>query len=184
MVDMHELVRKIFHLAVLYIVPLDIFSHELAIYSILAFGISYVVLFLLSQRKIKIPIFTKIIEFPSRKEETKNIINPPLFFFLSTLFLLLVVPGLPAYIGIVSIAVGDTFATILGSISKSRLIFQKTFLGSLGFFLSSLIALSFLVPLPYAAIFALFGTFLELISHKYDNLIVPLCTAGLALLII
>jgi dolichol kinase len=184
MIDKHELLRKIFHFSVLYIIPLDIVSHELAVYSILAFSIGYIFTFLLNIKKIKIPLFTKIIEFPSRKEETKNIFNPPLFLFLSTLVLITFLPGTPAYVGIISVAVGDNFAGILGSIFKSRRIFKKTIVGSLGFFFSTLIALSFLIPLQYAALFAIIGTILELISHKYDNLIVPFVISGLAFVIL
>ncbi|MEN3034367.1 MAG: phosphatidate cytidylyltransferase [Aquificaceae bacterium] len=80
-----------------------------------------------------------------------------------------------AVAGIITLAVGDAFAGLIGQSFARIKIFSKSLEGSLAFFLSSSLALYFFVPFPLGLLLALLGALIELLpSPVDDNFSIPL----------
>ncbi len=80
--------------------------------------------------------------------------------------------------GIVLICISDGVAAVLGKkLGKKKIFYspQKTYIGSLGFFISSLILLLLIHPWPIALFLTAVATFIESLPlHQFDNLLVSL----------
>jgi dolichol kinase len=176
--------RKIIHLFSILTVPADILAHDLTLLTIFSIFTFYLIIAYLRARQKHVPVATNIINWLSREDEKGGILGPPTYLFISIIFLLTFAPPFAAYVGIISAAVGDTFASLAGSIiSGKKLVNEKTFAGALGFFIPTFTIFYFLLGLDHALVIAASGSLAELLSHKYDNLTVPIITASVTMLI-
>lgn len=180
-----ELLRKIVHLSFVFVIPIDALSHAAAVCLSLAFLAVYLGASVMARRGRKMPLLAGLIGVFSRRNELASYRNPPLFFAVAIFMLIAFAPGMPAYIGIVSAAIGDTFSMLFGKALKGpTLTSGKTAAGFLGFFLSTSVVLFFVLGPQKAMLIALVGSVAELVSHRYDNLTVPFATAVAAMLVL
>lgn len=119
-----------------------------------------------------------------RESDFQNPFRGAFFFYFScTLTMLL----FPFFIGLAAcsiLAIGDSVSTLIGiSVGRRKIWGSKTFEGSVGFFISSLIVAAFFVS-PYLALSgALAGTFAEAQDKINDNVAVPLVSAFVMLIL-
>lgn len=100
-----------------------------------------------------------------------------LFFFLGTFFTLSFFTKDISLISILVLTISDPLATVLGvNFGKKSIFEDKTLIGTISFFLSSLLILSFYRPLPVSILTAGLSAFFELFGNEIldDNLIIPL----------
>lgn len=172
-----ESVRKVIHVSSIALIPVDMLSHEIALYGFIGVGFLYIMTILLHNRGVNLPLIEKLVEIPSRRGEMSSLIGSPTYFFISAILLLAFAPSILAYIAIVALAIGDTFATIFGmGLGGPRFLGRKTVSGSIGFFASTFLTLLLFVPYPAAAAIAFVGMVAEALSSRFDNFTIPIAT--------
>lgn len=176
--------RKSLHLLSVLAVPADILAHDLTLYALTAMFAFYLAIAYMRARQRHVPGASNIVNWLSREDEKGGMLGPPTYLFISVIFLLAFVPQFAAYVGIISVAVGDTFAMLAGSLVKGKkMLNEKTLAGTFGFFIPTFVVFYFLLGFDRALILAAAGALAELLSHRYDNLTVPFITAAVAALI-
>ncbi len=88
--------------------------------------------------------------------------------------------SIPAQCGIIALAYGDAFSTIIGRIfGKRKIPWNKklSLEGSIAFVLATIILGSLFIPVYLAFLAAIVGAFIETIPKVDDNISIPLFTA-------
>ena len=182
--DYGQILRKVVHLSTILIIPADILSHELTVFGLAAVFAFYMLVASMRTRGRSIPGASRFITWMSRKDERTSVLGPPTYMFLSLLAVLALFPPFAAYVAIIALSVGDTFAALAGSTIRGiRTVRDKTLAGSIGFFIPVFVIFYMLMPPEKALVLAGVGALAELLSHRYDNLTVPFVTAMAAALI-
>lgn len=183
-----ELFRKLIH-SMIFIIPFLAAASMHMTIIMLCYGILFYVLFEGFRIKGKnIALVSKIAKLVTRPDEDKEFVKAPLFLAISTLLVLLIFPLEYASIGIFSVAFGDTAASLVGrTIGGPKLFFsgKKTISGSLACFLIVSAAALRISGNPIVSIFLGFiAATIEALSPKdFDNLLLPILTAGTAFFI-
>ena len=129
------------------------------------------------------PIVQEITVFCSKKKEPDGMVIAPLLFF-AAIFLLMLLPSGPFLIASIALVVGDTAAGIIGYTFGSHRLptnASKTWEGSMAFFAATLSCYIFFLPPTAAIFFAFASSAIESLFVKYENLLLPLFVAMLAL---
>ncbi|ADO45975.1 phosphatidate cytidylyltransferase [Hydrogenobacter thermophilus TK-6] len=171
-----EVRRKLFHLIAisLWIVPLKLFPPFLTFFTFL------VVIFLniLVVKKVGQDSLGVVYRCILYLEREKNLEKPSiqaLWANLGIMLSFLMFGGDCATIGVILLAVGDAFASLVGYHLGRTKLFDKSLEGFLAFFLSSFLVLYFILGWGRAIILSLFGALIELLPLKVDdNLTLPL----------
>jgi phytol kinase len=145
----------------------------------------YLIAELLRTMGIYFPVVQELTIYCSKKKETNEFVIAPLLFFLAFL-LLLFLPQRAFVIASLSLIIGDTFAGLIGySFGKSSLPHEngKTFEGSIACFASTFASLLIFFDPLTALVFSLLATLLESLFVKYENFLLPVSMAILAMLL-
>ncbi|WOF16459.1 hypothetical protein F1737_06970 [Methanoplanus sp. FWC-SCC4] len=121
---------------------------------------------------IKIPLFSYIIK---RLEREVNVPGKgTIVFFISTLFCLLFFEKSDVFLGILVLALLDSFSTIIGiKFGRTKIYKEKSLEGTIAGIIASFIALVYFTG-PVTALIASTGAGIaELISPVDDNLVIP-----------
>ncbi len=180
-----ELRRKLFHIfaGVIIAVIALLFNKTISIPLIILF----ILALLLIGKLHKFILFKIIIKTFERIKDIKQkkIFRGAIAFCFGSLIVLILFPSNLAAIGIFVLALGDGFSTLMGYYyGKHKLYKEKTYEGTLAFFIPSIIVLTFFVNIYIAIITSIILTLFELISpikigkiKINDNLIIPTLTA-------
>jgi len=147
-------------------------------------SISYLV-----KNGFKIPLIDQILNSYERESAMEKMPAKGVLMFILSLLILLILVRNPLIIAsaIVTLALGDGFATIVGiRWGKHRLIGNKSLEGSMAFFLTSIAGLSFLLEPVYALIAAFTGMLIEMVPQEIidDNITIPLGVGAILMFLI
>lgn len=183
--DHGQAARRLVHMSTLLVIPADMLSHGLTVAGLGILLAFYVFVLIMRMNGRSVPGATRLVGWLSRKDEKSAILAPPTYMFFSLLVLVALFPSLAAYLAIVALAIGDTFASLAGgSLKWANVMGGKTLAGSVGFFVPVFAVFCLAMSPERAALLAGVGAIAELVSHRYDNLTVPLVTVIAATLIL
>ena len=129
---------------------------------------------------IHLPFISHITKRSERITETRSIITGPISLTAGILFTLFAFSSKIYIPAILIVCISDSVSSLVGrKFGKIRLpLYDRTFEGSVAFYIASLAILVFFLPLRQALLTALVPTVLELIMPNYlDNLLIPIGTA-------
>lgn len=185
-----EVRRKSVHIISGIVITYIILSFQRDLLLILTFlGLFITLLIAYSVKKgVKVPVIDRVLQSCEREDAMMKLPGKGvLMFTLSLLILLLVVQDTVLIAAaVLTLALGDGFATIVGlRWGKHTLIGKKSVEGSLAFFFASLIGLLLLLKPEYAILAALSGMLIELIPQEIvdDNITIPI-GVGLILMMV
>ncbi len=185
-----EVKRKSVHIISGIIIAYIILSVQRDILIILTFlGLLVTLLIAYWVKKgVKVPVIDQVLQSCEREDAMMKLPGKGvLMFTLSLLILLLVVQDtVIVAAAVLTLALGDGFATIVGiRWGRHTLIGKKSVEGSLAFFFASLIGLLLLLKPEYAILAALSGMLIELIPQEIvdDNITIPI-GVGLILMMV
>ena len=171
---MNELPRKVAHILFGLGIAVFIFVAGKEI-SIAVLAIAIFVGLIISDtisRGYHIPLISNIVETLERKDELPG--RGALFFVISTLVCLILFDISIVLPAVVTLAVLDGVATIVGmKYGRTRLWNGKSLEGTLAGFGAAILALLFLLPPVTTLVVALTGALVELCSPFDDNLLIP-----------
>lgn len=143
----------------------------------------------LAKKGFRIPLIDQILNSYEREHAMANMPAKGVLMFILSLLILLILVRSPLIIAsaVITLALGDGFATIAGiRWGKHRLIGKKSLEGSAAFFLTSFTGLSFLLSPLYALIAAFTGMLIEMIPQEVidDNITIPLGVSAVLIFLI
>ncbi len=176
-----EIKRQIFHLVAifLWVVPVLYFPYLLTL--LLMATVVLLNLLVVLKRQPFYGFFSFLLD---RLERKKNADKPAIQALYGNLgiFLSFLLFAEDSWVGIAVLAVGDSLSTLFGKlIGKTSLPFnvQKSWEGSIAFFIGAFLVLSAFLPYKKALLLSLIGTFTEALSIKIDdNLTLPLVVSA------
>lgn len=180
-----EIKRQVFHLflILLWCVPINYFPYQL---TLLIFSTVIAVNLLVVYRYE--PLAGLFHRFIVELEREKNLSRPGIQALYANLgiFLSYILFGKLSLLGVVILAVGDSFSTLIGKVfGRHELFFnpEKTWEGTLSFFLSVYIVLLLWVGFEKALLFSCIASIVEAMRLKVDdNFLVPVIVTSLAYL--
>ncbi|MBC7110060.1 MAG: hypothetical protein H5T46_03495 [Archaeoglobi archaeon] len=176
---MKELLRKSLHLLALLLLPLYDFFGRITLFKLIF--ISLLISLLLEILRIKrgwLFGFEKL----ARENERKSL-GAHIYFLASSSLIILLFSKEVAVASIVSFALSDAAASLVGRSFGKRRILGKTLEGTFAYFVISSIILSFFFPLWFSLVFSLLSSLLELLDiPPDDNFTTPLGIAIFLLL--
>ena len=172
--SMQEIVRKLIHLIFGLAIAgmVMVLDHSLVL-AILAGGLFIgIVLVDLILRGHKIPVFSSLVDFGDRCDPLPG--KGAFFFAVSALLCVILFPVPIVVPALVTIAVLDSVATLIGiRYGKRRIYNGKSWEGTIaGILVTILVILPFLT-VPGAVVVSVIAGFIELFSPIDDNLVVP-----------
>jgi len=179
MLTKHEIGRKIIHLASVLVIPSNIFiGHEFTIYSLIFVILLYVVSEFLRVRKFFTPVISNVTNYCSYNFERKSFVYSPLVFAISILILITFFPETNAYLGVISLTLGDGISGLIGrQFGKTKIFYnkKKSLEGSMSMFIVIfLISFLFVKDVFTILVLSLVATLVESVSNEaVDNLTVP-----------
>jgi dolichol kinase len=185
-----ELLRKSIHLLIALVPVLAGLIGRWFTVALLGLGtLVYTLCELLRRRGIEVPFISRITSLAARKRDAGKFVRGPITLGLGAMLSLAAFPLPAASIAIYTLAFGDGLSSLVGKFFgriKLPLTGGKSLEGSLTCFGAAFLS-AWLVggkPLPALAVAAV-ATFTEAIPLKdFDNIVLPLVTGGLALLLI
>ncbi|NPA42316.1 MAG: phosphatidate cytidylyltransferase [Aquificae bacterium] len=181
-----EVRRQLFHLIAisLWLVPIVYFPRWLTLFIFL------LVILLNALLVLKVePVHRFFNPLVESLEREKNVDKPSVQALYANLgvFLSFLVFDALSVVGVVVLAVGDSFSTIVGKLrGRNKLPWNenKSFEGTLAFFLSSYCALLFILPYGEAILIANLCALLESVDTQIDdNLLIPITASAVAYLV-
>lgn len=178
-----EIVRKTLHMTIGFIPILSFrFSLEVTQLLLIAGSLTYIISELLRRRGMSVPVISKLTELASRNRDRGHFVVGPLTLGLGALLTISLFGEPAATIGILSLAFGDSFSSIIGK-SYGRLKIRysggKTVEGALACFLSVFCATVFVIPNHpgKALLIAAVASLIEALPLRdWDNVALPLGT--------
>ncbi len=179
----HEIFRKGIHICAVLVPLIAAASRPFALWLVS----SATLLFLLSELfrllGIALPVFSHVTWRSMRTGEQRGIVLGPFLYGLGIWLTLWFFPLPAATVGILTLAVGDTVASLMGRMfGKTPLLHNpgKTLVGSLSLFgVGAIVAMSY-VSVPWALAVGAAVSFLESLPiGAFDNLLLPLASAGM-----
>ena len=178
--------RKLLHLSFFLLFFISNFISVLFLQTLFSLiTLTFLIFEILRLKKTSLKIYENFISAYTLENEKKSFLHEPFLFFLS-LTLLLFLPYNYFLVGSIPLIIGDAFSALVGKFGKTKIFYnkRKTVEGSLAFFLSTFISLSFLFDLRISFSISLFSAFVEsLINEKYENLILPFSSLAFYVLI-
>ena len=184
-----ELVRKSIHICSAFIPLLLSFLYWPVIGALLAMLAVYSASEFLRLRNIKVPVISSITATAAREKDEGRFVLGPVTLVIGIVFTALMWEETAYTIGILCLAFGDGFASIIGKMfGKRKLPFSKgkTYAGSTGCFIACFIALLlFTKSIKISLIVAAVTTLIEAFPlGDWDNIIIPTLTGAVATLLI
>jgi len=170
-----DFVRKTFHIAVSVIVLFDILSHNLSVL-LTVLAISFYTIFeVMRLSNIEITYYRRLVDICSRSNMRTGFVFDPLLLAIPILLTILFFKPTISYPTILIITISDGLSTLTGiNFGRTKILGNKTLEGSIMFFLTAILILSFFNSIFNAVFIAFFLTNVELVSKNYDNLTLPL----------
>lgn len=175
-----EFVRKTFHIVVSVIILFDILSHNLAVL-LTVLAISFYTIFeVMRLSNIEITYYRRLVDICSRSNTMTGFVFDPLLLAIPILLTILFFkPTISyptiSYPTILIITISDGLSTLTGiNFGRTKILGNKTLEGSIMFFLTAILILSFFNNIFNTVFIAFFITNVELVSKNYDNLTLPL----------
>ncbi|MCD4689832.1 haloacid dehalogenase-like hydrolase, partial [bacterium] len=179
----HELFRKGIHVCAVVVPLIAIRSLPLALWLVSSATLLFVLSELFRLLGIALPVFSVVTWRAMRSSEARGVVLGPLLYGVGIWLVLRFFPLPAATAGILTLAVGDAVASIVGrAFGKTPLIHNpgKTFVGSLSLFAVGAIVAMFYVSVPWALAVGLIVSLLESLPlGAFDNLLLPLASAGM-----
>jgi glycerol-3-phosphate acyltransferase PlsY len=172
-----EIIRKTIHLSTASIILFDMISHTAAILVTTFMILFYTLSEIARLRRIRIFYIHELVEICARPNESKGFITAPIFLAIPILLVLIFFKQSISYPSILAVTISDSFATLVGINFGKTKIFNKTFEGSLTFFVLTFLIFGFFYDLTFSIFAAFLITLTELLSKKLDNLTIPLFSA-------
>jgi dolichol kinase len=140
----------------------------------------------LRQLGLALPPVSTITRWAMRKPEARGFVKGPILYGIGIWLTVALFRQAPATAGVLIFAVGDGAASLVGSsIGRVRLPHSrgKTLEGSLAVLLAGVFIAIFFVPWPWALLVGVVASLVESLPiGDFDNLLLPLSTAGLVML--
>lgn len=178
-----ELWRKLFHMLVIVFLPIAAISKGLLVLILLILAVLYLAHESYVQQGGTVPILTEAIQKAKRLRE-REIARAPFLMWAGVVITVFVFPLKPAAAGLLQLAFADVAAALVGMKLGSRPIPyspDKSWEGTLAFFLMALILMPFFFPFWMSLLLALTGALIESLPYKdWDNLLIPVGVAALA----
>ena len=181
-----EIKRQLFHLLLISVwcVPIYLFPYPvvLSLFTVVIVINTALVLNVSTFRRLFAPILEHL-------ERDRNMSRPGLQALYANVGILIsyLLFGSLSIVGVLVLAVGDSFSTLIGKLLGKTPVFyneEKSWEGSLAFFLSSYIVLVFVMDLREALFLSLSGALLESFKLRLDdNLTLPIFATSLAYLV-
>ncbi len=180
-----EIVRKSIHASGIFFIPFVFWHRTFFTIVFTIFLITTLCVELASKKGFSIPFLSKLAETCKREEEKNRLSRGAFFLLLAAIICPYLFGSTAAAIGLIQAFVGDSASTLIGmKYGKTPLFFikNKTWVGSLAFFLTSFVgSLIFVNPL-HALLLAAVGMIIESVSPSgWDNLSVPVGVGFLAM---
>ncbi len=155
--------------------------HYYAVALLILTAVSFLVLASINKKR-KIIFVDFLVNTFERDKDIKRMPGRGFFFFLLGISLTYTLfPKDVAFASIIILSVGDAFATLIGKKNGKTKISEKSLEGSFFGFILSFFSALFFVSYTEALFASLIASFIELLSHDFDdNLLIPL-SAGLAI---
>lgn len=172
-----EFLRKTIHISGIFLIPLLLWKKEIFSFLLFLFLVIYLFIEILDRKNKKIFFLTALTQNSKRPHEKNKLSRGALFLSLSGIILPFLFGPHAAAIGLSQTFVADTAASLIGMKWGKKKIFglQKSWMGSLAFFLTAFVVSLYFVSYPQALFLASVGTLLEALSIKeMDNLLIPL----------
>ncbi len=178
----HELFRKSIHLCAVAVPLMAMWSKTLTLWLVGVATVCYAASELLRVLGVAFPFFSGVTWRAMRSGESRGLVLGPLLFGVGVWLSLILFPLSAATVGILVLAVGDGAASLTGRLfGQTVLVYnrQKTLVGSLTVFVvGAVVAMSYL-PLGWSLAVGVVASLLESLPlGAYDNLLLPLVSAG------
>ncbi len=183
-----ELLRKAIHISGILLIPLLLWKRE--VFSLVCLALLAIYLFSewCLKKGFSLPLLTTLNLHSKRDHERDHLSKGAVFLLLSAAILPFLFGIQASAIGLSQTFIGDAFAGVLGKkFGHKKIPFspEKSWAGSLAFFVSAFLITLYFVPIRPAFFFALAGTLLEALPlPDYDNVIIPVGVSLLAYLFI
>jgi len=179
----HELFRKGIHICAVVIPLIAGWSKPFALWLVSSATLLFVLSELFRLLGVALPLFSLVTWRAMRAGEARGVVLGPLLYGVGIWLALRFFPLPAATVGILTLAVGDGVASIVGRMfGKTPLLHNpgKTFVGSLSLFGVGAIVAMFYVSVPWALAVGLAVSLLESLPiGAFDNLLLPLASAGM-----
>jgi len=179
----HELFRKGIHICAVVVPLIAGWNRPFALWLVSSVTLLFVLSEVFRLLGVALPVFSFVTWRSMRAGEARGIVLGPLLYGLGIWLVLRFFPLPAATVGILTLAVGDGVASIMGRMfGKTPLLHNpaKTFVGSLSLFGVGAIVAMFYVSVPWALAVGLAVSLLESLPiGAFDNLLLPLASAGM-----
>ncbi|MEM3412263.1 MAG: hypothetical protein QW735_00995 [archaeon] len=173
---MKEIWRNIIHLCVGYSIAfLALILNPFELLLILSLGILFGMLLseICSERKIL--GISKILEILEREKVKPG--EGAIYYLLGCFFAVAFFPKSIYFIGILTLAVEDSFSTVFGKyFGKTKIWKDKSLEGTVAGFISCFFILSLFIPIHTSLLISLIISLVEVFAPINDNLIIPFAT--------
>lgn len=178
----HELTRKAIHAAAVFV---PVFAHWSKSFTLALVG-CVTGLYVLSEivRRIgsTLPVFTTLTRLAMRASESRGIVKGPILFGVGIWMTLALFGQMPATAGILTFAIGDGAASLVGS-SVGRVPLPhspgKTVEGSLAIFVVGALIAAVFISWPWALAAGFVASMVESLPiGDFDNLLLPMASAS------
>jgi len=175
---MHELFRKLVHILFgLAIAAMVLLVDHTTALSVLALGLFFgVILVDLILRDYRLPLFTALVKYADRGDSLPG--KGALYFAVGALVTVILFPVQVAVPALVTVAVLDGVATLVGvRYGRIRIFNGKSLEGTAAAILITAVFLLPFLTLPGVAVVAVLAGLIELLSPIDDNLVIPVAVS-------
>lgn len=157
--------------------------YSLACIGILLIGLSFSFMI---KKGVKLPLFSRIIDYAGRKDEKNFPGRGAIIFFLATLIASVLFYQNPLILlgSLIVLVFGDSIATVIGvTLGKTRIMHNRSLEGTIAGILVSFFYLQIMFNPGAALIAAIIGMGMEFVPIN-DNLTIPIATGLMLMLLI
>ncbi len=179
----HEFFRKSIHVCAVVIPLIAGWSRPFALWLVSSATLLFMLSELFRLLGVALPLFSAVTWRSMRAGEARGVVLGPILYGVGIWLTLRFFPLPAATVGILTLAVGDSVASVVGrAFGKTPLIHNpsKTLVGSLSLFGVGAIVAMFYISVPWALAVGLAVSLLESLPiGAFDNLLLPLASAGM-----
>lgn len=185
-----EIFRKSIHIASCFVPPcLFLLGKDVTVSLLLAAAAIYLISEILRYNKISVPLISKVTQAASRPRDEGRIVLGPLTLIAGIVLSIVLFPAKNAQLGILSLAFGDGFASLVGKLFGTAYIpfsAGKTAEGSLSCFFAAYCACYFSSGDVVASlILSVVTMVIELLPlFDFDNIAIPVAVSFISFLLI
>ena len=178
----HEAFRKAVHSCSIAVPVLAAWSRSFTLWLIGVVTLLYAVSEAMRLMGVAVPVFSGVTWRAMRPAEPRGVVTGPFFFGVGIFLTVALFEPAAATVGVLVLAIGDSAASLVGrAFGSTTLPYNpgKTLMGSLSLFAVGVLVAIFFVPVPWALLVGAVASLVESLPlGPYDNLMLPLATAG------